>query len=101
MVDPAPFVLSPELRSAIEAMVAAIEAGNQEPRRQFISDHLLLPTSDRRVVEAVLEGMLAAPAHVAANAIRGHSSSTPVPLRHGARYLRFTRQQRRHSIRRI
>ena len=31
MVDPAPFVFSPELRSAIEAMVAAIEAGNQEP----------------------------------------------------------------------
>ena len=71
MVYPAPFVFSYELRSAIEAMVAAIEAGNQEPRRQFIRDHLFLPTSDRRLVEAVLEGMLAAPAHVAATAIRG------------------------------
>ena len=71
MVDPAPFVFSPELRAAIEAMVTAIEAGNQEPRRQFIRDHLFLPTSDRRLVEEVLEGMLAAPAHVAANAIRG------------------------------
>ena len=71
MVDPAPFVFSSELRSAIEAMVAAIEAGNQEPRRQFIKDHLFLPTSDRRLVEAVLEGMLAAPAHVAATAMRG------------------------------
>ena len=71
MVDPAPFVFSPELRVAVEAMVAAIEAGNQEPRRRFIRDHLFLPTSDRRLVEAVLEGMLAAPAHVAANAMRG------------------------------
>jgi pimeloyl-ACP methyl ester carboxylesterase len=71
MVDPAPFVFSSELRSAIETMVAAIEAGNQEPRRRFIRDHLFLPTSDRRLVEEVLEGMLAAPAHVAANAIRG------------------------------
>jgi pimeloyl-ACP methyl ester carboxylesterase len=32
---------------------------------------MFLPTSDRRVVESVLEVMLAAPAHVAANAIRG------------------------------
>jgi pimeloyl-ACP methyl ester carboxylesterase len=71
MVDPAPFAFSPELRAAVETMVAAIEAGNQEPCRQFIRDHLFLPTSDRRLVEAVLEGMLAAPAHVAANAMRG------------------------------
>jgi pimeloyl-ACP methyl ester carboxylesterase len=71
MVDPAPFVFSPELRSTIEAMVAAIEAGNQEPRRQFIKDHLFLPTSDRQVMEAVLEAMLAVPAHVAASAVRG------------------------------
>jgi pimeloyl-ACP methyl ester carboxylesterase len=71
MVDPAPFVFAPELRAAIEAMVAAIEAGNQEPRRQFIRNHLFLPTSDSPLVEEVLKGMLAAPSHVAASAIRG------------------------------
>jgi pimeloyl-ACP methyl ester carboxylesterase len=70
MVDPAPFVFSPELRAAIDAMVAAIEAGDQEPRFQFIKN-MFLPTSDRRLIEAVLEKMLATPAHVAANAIRG------------------------------
>ena len=70
MVDPAPFVFSPELRSAIEAMVGAIEAGNQEPRSRFIKN-MFLPTSDRNLVETVLDGMLAAPSHVAANAIRG------------------------------
>ncbi|TMA55007.1 MAG: alpha/beta hydrolase [Deltaproteobacteria bacterium] len=71
MVDPAPFVFAPELRKGIEAMVAAIEAGNQEPRRQFIAQHLFLPTSDRRLVEEVLAVMLAAPSHVAASAMRG------------------------------
>jgi pimeloyl-ACP methyl ester carboxylesterase len=71
MVDPAPFVFSPELRAAIEAIVADIESGNQESCRQFITNHLFLPTSDRRLVEAVLAVMLAAPSHVAANAMRG------------------------------
>src|SRR5215831_8275692 len=66
MVDPAPFVFPPELRAAIEAMAADIDAGNQESRRRFITDHLFLPTSDRSLVESVLETMLAAPAHVAA-----------------------------------
>ena len=71
MVDPAPFVFPPEFRTGLEAMVAAIEAGNQEPRRQFITDHLFLPTSDRKLVERVLSVMLAAPSHVAASAMRG------------------------------
>jgi len=71
MVDPAPFVFPPELRAGIEAMVAAIEAGNQEPSRQFIANHLFLPTSDRKLVEDVLAVMLAAPRHVAASAMRG------------------------------
>lgn len=71
MVDPAPFVFPPELRAAIEAMVADIEAGNQEGRRQFITNHLFLPTSDQKLVEAVLAVMMAAPSHVAANAMRG------------------------------
>jgi pimeloyl-ACP methyl ester carboxylesterase len=70
MVDPAPFVIPPERRAGIEAMVAAIEAGNQEPRRQFIT-HMFLPTSDRQLIEHVLAVMLAAPSHVAASAMRG------------------------------
>ncbi|GIX48317.1 MAG: 3-oxoadipate enol-lactone hydrolase [Candidatus Tectimicrobiota bacterium] len=71
MVDPAPFVRPPELRQAAETMIAAIEAGNQEPRRQFITERLFLPTSDRKLVEDVLAVMLAAPPHVAASAMRG------------------------------
>jgi pimeloyl-ACP methyl ester carboxylesterase len=71
MVDPAPFVFPPEQRTGVEAMVAAIEAGNQEPRRQFIASHLFLPTSDRKLVEDVLAVMLATPSHVAASAMRG------------------------------
>jgi len=57
--------------AAIEAMAADIESGNQESRRQFITDHLFLPTSDQELVESVLAVMLAAPNYVAANAIRG------------------------------
>jgi pimeloyl-ACP methyl ester carboxylesterase len=71
MVDPAPFVFPPELRAGIEGIVSAIEAGNQEPRRQFITDHLFLPTSDRRLVEEVLSVMMAAPGAIAANAMKG------------------------------
>ena len=36
MVDPAPFVFPPDLREGLEAILAAIEAGNQEPQRKFI-----------------------------------------------------------------
>jgi pimeloyl-ACP methyl ester carboxylesterase len=71
MVDPAPFVFPPELGAGLEAMAGDIEAGNQESRRRFITNHLFLPTSDRTLVEAVLAAMLAAPSHVAANAMRG------------------------------
>ena len=71
MVDPAPFVFPPELRTAFDGMVAAIEAGNQEPRRQFVEKNLFLPTSDRKLVEDVLAVMMAAPSHVAADAMRG------------------------------
>jgi len=52
-------------------MAGDIEVGKQASRRRFITDHLFLPTSDRRLVEAVLAVMMAAPSHVAANAIRG------------------------------
>jgi pimeloyl-ACP methyl ester carboxylesterase len=70
MVDPAPFVLPPERRVAIEAMAAGIEAGNHEPRRPFI-ESMFLPTSDRRLAENIAAVMLATPGHVAANAMRG------------------------------
>ncbi len=71
MVDPAPFVFPPEFRGALTAMVAAIEAGNQAPRRQFIADHLFLPTSDPELKANVVELLLAAPSHVAAAAMQG------------------------------
>jgi pimeloyl-ACP methyl ester carboxylesterase len=71
MVDPAAFVRPPEARARTEAMVAAIEAGNQEPRRQFLADSMFLPTSDRQLVETVTARMLATPSHVAASAMRG------------------------------
>ncbi len=71
MVDPAPFVFPPELKAGVEAMVAAIEAGNQEPRRQFIANNLFLKTSDKRLVKQVLKVMMAAPSHIAAAAMKG------------------------------
>ena len=71
MVDPAPFVFPPELKGAVDGIVSAIEAGNQEPRRKFISDALFMPTSDRRLVDQVLQVMMASPVHVAANAMKG------------------------------
>ena len=71
MVDPAPFVFSPERLASAEAVVAAIEIGNQEPQRQYIINCMFLPTSDRQLVEFVMELMLAGPPHVAANAMRG------------------------------
>ena len=55
----------------IEGLVGAIEAGDQEPRRQFIAERLFLPTSDRKMVDEVLKVMMAAPAHVASAAMRG------------------------------
>jgi len=71
MVDPAPLVFPPELKSGVEAIVAAIETGNQEPRRQFIANNLFMKTSDKRLVKAVLKVMMAAPRHVAAAAMKG------------------------------
>ena len=41
MVDPAPFVFPPELRAGIEAMVAAIEAGDQHLPEHFAGHHHL------------------------------------------------------------
>jgi pimeloyl-ACP methyl ester carboxylesterase len=71
MMDPDPFVFPSELRAGIEAVAKAIEAGNQEPRRELITTQMFLPTSDRKLVEFVVEAMMAAPNHVAAGALRG------------------------------
>jgi len=71
MVDPGPYALTPEVRTRLEGVVAAIEAGNQEPRQQAIATQMFLPTSDRKLVEKVAAVMLAAPNHVAASAMRG------------------------------
>src|SRR4030067_3209540 len=61
MVDPAPLVFPPELKAGVEAIVSAIEAGNQEPRRQFIANNLFMPSSDKRLAEEGLKGMRAPP----------------------------------------
>src|SRR4029450_13652877 len=71
MVDPAPLAFPADLRGGIEGLVGAIEAGDQDPRRQFIAERLFLPTSDRKMVDEVLQVMMAAPAHVASAAMRG------------------------------
>ena len=71
MVDPAPLVWPPELKTGVDAIVAAIEAGNQEPRRQFIADALFMKTSDKALKKRVLKVRMAAPSHVAANAMKG------------------------------
>ena len=71
MVEPGPFVCSPGLRAGIEAIAASIEAGDQEPRRQFITNNLFLPTSDPMLVEDVRRVMMEAPTHVAASGLRG------------------------------
>ena len=72
MVDPAPFVFPPELRGPVSDVVSAIEAGNQEPRRQFITNALFLPTSDKKLVDSVLNVMMAAPAPVGRRGHEGH-----------------------------
>ncbi len=69
MVDPV-LSFTPEERAGVEALMSAIEAGNQEARRQFI-EGMFLPTSDPKLVEEVLAVMMAAPSHVAAGALRG------------------------------
>ena len=69
MVDP-PLVFSPDRRAVMEAMVAATEAGDDEPRSQWIKN-MFLSTSDRRLMEEVLAVMLSAPPDVAASAVRG------------------------------
>ena len=71
MVDPAPLVFPPELKAGVEGIVAAIEAGNQEPRRQFIANNLFMPTSDKGLVDRVLQVIMASPSHIAGAAMKG------------------------------
>jgi pimeloyl-ACP methyl ester carboxylesterase len=71
MVDPAPLVFPPELRGPVEAIVAAIEAGDNGPRRQFIEQALFLPQSPAELRSRVADEMVSAPSHVAAAAMRG------------------------------
>ncbi len=71
MVDPSPLVRPPGERARVEAMVAAIEAGDQEPRRQYLATSMFLPTSDRTLMARVVALMMATPSHVAAGAMRG------------------------------
>jgi pimeloyl-ACP methyl ester carboxylesterase len=52
-------------------MADAIDAGDQEGRRHFITNSLFLPTSDPALVVRVLHIMMASPSHVAAAALRG------------------------------
>jgi pimeloyl-ACP methyl ester carboxylesterase len=69
MVD-STLVFSPDQRTAIEVVAAGIETGDHGPRTQFIKS-MFIPTSDRQLVTNVTAVMLAAPPHVAANAMRG------------------------------
>ena len=71
MVEPGPVAAPPDGRAWFEAIADAIDAGNQEPRREFIRNNLFLPTSDPMFIEDVLRVMMAAPSHVAAAALRG------------------------------
>lgn len=71
MVDPAPLTFPPEFRGALEGIIAAIEAGNRDPQRQFIEQQLFLPTSDKALVKRVVEVTTSGPAHVAAESLKG------------------------------
>jgi pimeloyl-ACP methyl ester carboxylesterase len=64
-------VFPPELKAGVEGMVGAIEGGDNEPRRQFIANNLFMPTSDKALVDRVLQVMMASPTHVAAGAMKG------------------------------
>ena len=70
MVDPTPLVRPPEARMVNESMLAALEAGDQGPRRRFV-ENMFLPTSDLRLIEQVCTVMLNTPDHVAIGAMRG------------------------------
>jgi len=70
MVDPAPFLWSPDFISLLTNMADSADAGNQQPRRDFVN-MLFLPTSPVDLKERIVDEMCSAPAHVAADAMRG------------------------------
>jgi pimeloyl-ACP methyl ester carboxylesterase len=72
MIEPVRSFTQPsdEGRARIAALAEAIEAGIQEPLRQYVTERFFLPTSDRKLLEQVLAVMTAAPSRVAANALR-------------------------------
>jgi pimeloyl-ACP methyl ester carboxylesterase len=61
---------SEQNRTITAELAQAIEAGNQEPLRQYVTERFFLTTSDRRLLEQVLAVMTAMPNKVAANALR-------------------------------
>lgn len=70
MVDPAPFLWSPDFISLLTNVANSAEAGNQQPRRDFVN-MLFLPTSPVDLKARIIDEMCSAPAHVAADAMRG------------------------------
>jgi pimeloyl-ACP methyl ester carboxylesterase len=70
MVDPAPLVWPAELSAGVNAVLAACESGDQEPRRQFIDNALFLPSSPPELRRRVVDEMVSAPAPVAIAAMR-------------------------------
>lgn len=71
MVDPAPFAWPDEFRTALQNVIDSSEAGNQQPRRDFIANALFTPTSPADLKARIVDEMCSAPTHVAANAMRG------------------------------
>jgi pimeloyl-ACP methyl ester carboxylesterase len=70
MVDPAPLVWSPQFIEMLTHVADATEAGNQQPRREFIN-MMFLPTSAAELKSRITDDMCSAPAYVAGSAIRG------------------------------
>ena len=71
MIDPPSLEIPEEFRTGLEGIIKAIDAGNQEPRKQAIMTQMFLPTSDRKLVEDVTALMMAAPSHIASSALQG------------------------------
>lgn len=71
MVEPAPFAWSQEFRTALQRVIDSSEAGDQQPRRDFVANALFMPTSPADLKARIVDEMCSAPTHVAANAMRG------------------------------
>jgi pimeloyl-ACP methyl ester carboxylesterase len=72
MVEPVRSFTQPgeQNRTITAELAAAIEAGNQGPLRQYVTERFFLPTSDRKLLKEVLAVMTAMPNKAAANALR-------------------------------